>query len=52
MKSLTARKYRGKDRSRGRSETHVASEVTQLDADFLEFYSCRMDLDQRVYVIS
>lgn len=52
MKSLPARKYMGKDRSRGKGETHVASEVTQLDADFLERYSCRMDLDPRVYVIS
>lgn len=52
MKSLTARKYKGKDRSRVRGETHVASEVNQLDADFLELYSCRMDLDPRLYVIS
>ena len=52
MNSRTARKYMGKGRSRRRGETHVASEVTQLDADFLELYSCRMDVDPRVYVIA
>jgi hypothetical protein len=50
MKSLTARKYTVKDRSRGRGQTLMVSVVTQLDAVFLPLYG--MDLDPRVYVIA
>jgi hypothetical protein len=52
MNSPPARKYMGKGRSRGRGQAHVVSAVTQLEADFLEFYCGRIDLNPRVSVIS